>query len=727
MKNKSIFLKIYIVFIIILAISIIILYVLGKKERIGYLSDFEINVDKTLEINGLDSEETKKLFIIEDKLDETSINNFLFTNISITNYSYNFRIKYYNKVFRNSDIYDVYIDTTNLMKGNNFIKDININNGSPFGNFISTNIIDTEKIDNVNYSLRLKYKNILILFLIIVLFIVIFICKNNIYFFYIKLYGILFKNKKLILKKYNILKSFFNNNIVYYILIILICIFAIYIRMYLAEKKITMFWDEKYSVLSSNNSLENYYGYYTNLNNTLGEDVFKDNYYNDPSIKDVVNDIKALYIDSKDPFISNLYYSLLRIAFACRVEYKINEIVFVASILNCIFFVISYIFLFKLLKLIFKNSNNKKIILFSLLIMSINPMSISFSIFLRPYQMQETFLISILYIVLNTIINNKYSIINFIYTTIISGIGYLILSSSLLFILVLSFILFLYYVLGLLKNEHCSFFKITIRTLVYYCIIFNLGLIVSQLLYSKFFSMLFSSTGRTGIHLFSLSKLFYYINTYTFYDFLPYLIIGLLIIIVIAIKKRYIYDNNAINILIFIVLFGVIASIVVYIGGSHDDIKYSANGYVFILFIIPLFLFLIKKEFLKECVFIILAINAIINSTDPTRLYFSNSFIDTNIKENIDVYFYDTQIGFIDWWHIDEINTNSYYYYTTNTNNLIMWIDNKHPKSFYVVINTNNTNILNNFFSDNYNIMNQNLKLFYDLDEARELYKLVKK
>ena len=162
MKNKNIFLKIYIVFIIILAISIIILYVLGKKERIGYLSDFEINVDKTLEINGLDSEETKKLFIIEDKLDETFINNFLFTNISITNYSYNFRIKYYNKVFRNSDIYDVYIDTTNLMKGNNFIKDININNGSPFGNFISTNIIDTEKIDNVNYSFicfRKKRKN----------------------------------------------------------------------------------------------------------------------------------------------------------------------------------------------------------------------------------------------------------------------------------------------------------------------------------------------------------------------------------------------------------------------------------------------------------------------------------------------------------------------------------------------------------------------------------------
>ncbi|AGA66727.1 hypothetical protein BPP43_07575 [Brachyspira pilosicoli P43/6/78] len=64
MKNKNIFLKIYIVFVIILAISIIVLYVLGKKERIGYLSDFEINVDKTLEINGLDLERKLKNYLL---------------------------------------------------------------------------------------------------------------------------------------------------------------------------------------------------------------------------------------------------------------------------------------------------------------------------------------------------------------------------------------------------------------------------------------------------------------------------------------------------------------------------------------------------------------------------------------------------------------------------------------------------------------------------------------
>ncbi|WP_157142575.1 hypothetical protein [Brachyspira pilosicoli] len=180
MKNKNIFLKIYIVFVIILAISIIVLYVLGKKERIGYLSDFEINVDKTLEINGLDLEETKKLFIIEDKLDETSINNFLFTNISIINYSYNFRIKYYNKVFRNSDIYGVYPNINQILENNNYIKKIEMNeNGGPFGNLISSKVIDAEKIDNITYILKLK--PMLLTYSIFIIFLTIYIKIRNIF------------------------------------------------------------------------------------------------------------------------------------------------------------------------------------------------------------------------------------------------------------------------------------------------------------------------------------------------------------------------------------------------------------------------------------------------------------------------------------------------------------------------------------------------------------------
>ncbi|WP_157159303.1 hypothetical protein [Brachyspira pilosicoli] len=168
MKNKNIFLKIYIVFVIILAISIIVLYVLGKKERIGYLSDFDINVDKTLEINGLDLEETKKLFTIDNKLDNTAITNYIFTNTSITNYNYDFRMKYYSKIFTHSDIYGVYPNLNNLPK---YIQSAKMwdNNGTPFGNFVSTKMLNFEKIDNINYVLKVKnifYINIFALILI---------------------------------------------------------------------------------------------------------------------------------------------------------------------------------------------------------------------------------------------------------------------------------------------------------------------------------------------------------------------------------------------------------------------------------------------------------------------------------------------------------------------------------------------------------------------------------
>ncbi|WP_295296871.1 hypothetical protein [uncultured Brachyspira sp.] len=51
MKNKKLFFVIYIIFITVIVISIIILSFLGNKERIGYLSDFKINVDKTFILN----------------------------------------------------------------------------------------------------------------------------------------------------------------------------------------------------------------------------------------------------------------------------------------------------------------------------------------------------------------------------------------------------------------------------------------------------------------------------------------------------------------------------------------------------------------------------------------------------------------------------------------------------------------------------------------------------
>ena len=168
-KNKNLFLKIYIPFVIIISVALIILQILGSKKRVGYLTDFKLNVSKTLELNNLEN--------INNKLDEEGIKNYLLTNENITNYIYHFRIRYYDKVFRNSDIYGVYPDLSNLP---DYMKNAEMEKGgSPFGYLTSDKIIDNEeKIDNINYKLRVKPEIInpviIIFFILIVL-----VFKNN--------------------------------------------------------------------------------------------------------------------------------------------------------------------------------------------------------------------------------------------------------------------------------------------------------------------------------------------------------------------------------------------------------------------------------------------------------------------------------------------------------------------------------------------------------------------
>ena len=51
MKHKKLFLKIYIPFVIVTIIALIVLQILGSKKRIGYLTDFNLNIERTLELN----------------------------------------------------------------------------------------------------------------------------------------------------------------------------------------------------------------------------------------------------------------------------------------------------------------------------------------------------------------------------------------------------------------------------------------------------------------------------------------------------------------------------------------------------------------------------------------------------------------------------------------------------------------------------------------------------
>ena len=158
-KNKNLFLKIYILFVIIISVALIVLQILGSKNRVGYLTDFILNIERML--NLYDLENIIEDFTIAGELDEENIKNYLLTNENITNYVHHFRIRYYDKTFRNNDIYGVYPDLSNLP---DYMENAEMDEGgSPYGNFISDKREIEEKIDNINYILKIKIDFIIIL------------------------------------------------------------------------------------------------------------------------------------------------------------------------------------------------------------------------------------------------------------------------------------------------------------------------------------------------------------------------------------------------------------------------------------------------------------------------------------------------------------------------------------------------------------------------------------
>ena len=666
-KNKNLFLKIYIPFVIITIIALIVLQILGSKNRIGYLTDFSLVVDKTMKLNNSEN---------------------------ITNYVYHFRIRYYDKTFRNNDIYGVYPDLSNLP---DFVKEIKMDYvGSPFGIFISDKkIIEEDKIDNINYTLKIKKNIIDIIILLHLSILIIFIMNNIKIYYYNKFYNLI--NKKYIL----------------YSFLFLILLFSLFVRIYWASKQEGMYWDEYYSLSAANYKIFANEDKINNYKNIKGFDILKDLTFDNSSIEDCINDIKRLYKDANDPFISNLYYTFLRLAFIGREAVDIKNIIITGTILNCIFSIISFIFLFKILKLIFENKN--EFIIFPLLIFSLSPISISFSMFLRAYQMQETFFIVITYFVLNTIYYNKYSILNLILTSIIAGIGYLTLYSSLLFILILSAMLFFNYCLNIdklefLKNKYAilnPLLKIkSYKIIIYYALAFISALFVSRILYNSFFASLFNANNRASSSLAFSGRLFNYINDLAF-DGLLIILLALFVFILISniIKKKdlnIIAEKSKFKLLIFIILLGLIFAILGDLTSPYKLERYSASSYIFILFFIPLIICFITNLKIRIILLSLISIIYIFNITNSKRfVYFEvvdkDKYVLTN---NYNVYAYKSFINYYDFHYL---NTNLYYTYLSDINELNSVKEN----NFYLMIDYKDIDKIKNELTDyNFNYLN---------------------
>ena len=143
MRSKKLFLKIYIPILIAYSLFIIVFSILAIKANSirGYINNINLNEDLTIKMNNIDYD---SLINVENR------SEYLLTNESITNYIYNFRVEFYDKVYRKTDIYDI-----KLLKNSfpEYITDIKLL--GRLGIIFSQKQLDS-KIDNIKYNVMVR-------------------------------------------------------------------------------------------------------------------------------------------------------------------------------------------------------------------------------------------------------------------------------------------------------------------------------------------------------------------------------------------------------------------------------------------------------------------------------------------------------------------------------------------------------------------------------------------
>jgi hypothetical protein len=214
-----------------------------------------------------------------------------------------------------------------------------------------------------------------------------------------------------------------------------------------------------------------------------GKEIKEESLVNNSGFKETLLDIKRLYTDNRDSPHTNLYYTFLRISLMGLKTTEIKPIIFRGAILNLIFFTVSFIFFFLLMRLLFPDSILTQ---FTALICAfLSTATLSNTLFLRPYQIQETmFIIFSFYFAKN--INTK----NFIIhggKQIIEKVSLLILLSFITAITLLTgyYALIFIGLFGLyIVYINCK--NRTFTEIIFYFLVLCLGFILTLVLYQKY-------------------------------------------------------------------------------------------------------------------------------------------------------------------------------------------------------------------------------------------------
>jgi hypothetical protein len=280
--------------------------------------------------------------------------------------------------------------------------------------------------------------------------------------------------------------------------IVLIAVYALAlgIRVYWFSQKEGLHVDEGLTVaIACCNGFFSTYNYEYGKKYT-GKELKEISLVDSSSLKDALADVRSLWKDNRDPPHTNLYYTFLRLSLVGIKAGDVTPIIVRGAILNLLFFTISFIFFFLLMRLLF--AGNELLQYAATFCAFLSSAAISNTLFLRPYQIQETLFVIFCYYFVLSLGWKKYFIHEKKFCTgVIKPILFMSLITGLTLMTGYYAIIFiglfgLYAIYLQCKNK-------TFAEIPFYFVVLGLGILAARILYPKYISGFFSYRGTETI------------------------------------------------------------------------------------------------------------------------------------------------------------------------------------------------------------------------------------
>ncbi|GBU28913.1 hypothetical protein R84B8_02475 [Treponema sp. R8-4-B8] len=227
-----------------------------------------------------------------------------------------------------------------------------------------------------------------------------------------------------------------------------------------------------------------------------GKELKETSLVSSAGLKDALTDIRSLWKDNRDPPHTNLYYTFLRLSLIGLKTGDIAPIVFRGGVLNLLFFTVSFVFFFLLMRLLFPASHLLQCAM--TLCAFLSTAAISNTLFLRPYQIQETLFIVFCYYFAVSLGWKKYIIHE---KKLFVGAVKPILIMSLITALTLMSGYYAVFFVGLfgLYAIYLQCKNKTFSEIPFYFVVLGLGILFAEAFYPKYLSGFLSYRGTETI------------------------------------------------------------------------------------------------------------------------------------------------------------------------------------------------------------------------------------